>query len=105
MNATANVVKLTMHAAEVQFTVPVEAGKSYWLKGFVAGPVCEGRETVEVPYPFRAHPTDSPTELAVRVTIPDPFVWTESDPFEYRTILEIWEGEKMIERDGFRFQL
>jgi hypothetical protein len=104
MQGTVRVVKLSIQTARVEFHIPVEKpGLS--LTGFVIGPQCPGRTTVEIPYPIRTIESESPSELIGQVNIPEPCIWSEAAPFEYLARLEIRDGETVIEKDGVKFQL
>lgn len=105
MQGSVRVVKLSIQSAEVEFVVPVENAVGMQLKGFVAGPQCEGRTTVEIPYTIYPRETDSTGEVVGRALIPEPCIWSEEAPFEYLARLELWKDEKVVEKDGFKFQL
>lgn len=105
MQGRIRVVKLSIQSAEVEFLIPVENAAGLRLKGFVVGPQCEGRTTIEIPYTIHPRETDSTSEVIGRALIPEPCIWTEEAPFEYLARLELWKGDELIEKDGFKFQL
>jgi hypothetical protein len=76
------------------------------LRGRLVGPRCRYSQTVEVAYPLRPVPADSPGEMAARVVIPEPCLWDPESPFFYGGLVELLADGRPVDLQtlwvGFR---
>src|SRR6478736_1274472 len=82
---------LRVSAAEAELLVHIEVddcASGVEVRGRLVGPRCEGVSTVEVAYRLRPAEVRD-TTVSLRVTIPEPNVWTPAAPFRYDGLVEI----------------
>ena len=77
------------------------------VRGRLVGPKSARSSTVEVAYPLRPfpHKPEHLPELAVRVVIPEPGLWSAQMPLVYDGVVELWQdGERCDVRQvpGYR---
>jgi hypothetical protein len=78
--------------AELWLAIEVEDDSGCDVRGRWVGPRCALRSTVEVAYPLQ------PAAGGGRVVIPDPSLWEPASPFLYRGIIELWQGNRRVDR-------
>ena len=111
-NRILNVEVRTHHVnfAEAEIWVVVTAERTTEtteVRGRFVGPKSERSSTVEVAYPLRPfpHKPEHLPDLAVRVVIPEPSVWSAQMPLVYDGAVELWQdGERCDVRQvpGYR---
>jgi beta-galactosidase/beta-glucuronidase len=84
-----------MEAEIVVSVTAVGTTPSSEVRGRCVGPKCPGRTTVEVAYPLRRVPGQG---LTARVVIPEPSLWSESQPAVYDIIVELWQEGTCIDQ-------
>lgn len=95
---TIDVVRLSVEIAELQIRAEFQddPGPDIELRGRLMGPRCPGVSTVEIAYPIKSMPSNTPNILCGRVLIPEPNMWTEQKPLTYWGYVEVWRNDEMI---------
>jgi glycosyl hydrolase family 2 len=101
------VLQQRLSTLEAELMVRVEAATmtpGMELRGRLVGPKCPGIESVQVAYPLRPLPAAG-SVLVARVTIPEPNLWTEEQPFVYEGVVEVWHGGVKCDSASFTIAL
>jgi hypothetical protein len=86
-----DVVRLSVEVAELLIRAEFSAdpGPSVELGGRLMGPRCPSMSTVEIAYPVKPLPAESPKVRTARVVIPEPNLWTDEKPLTYWGPVEV----------------
>jgi hypothetical protein len=95
------VTLLHCHPAEAELAVtwvPEDPASSGWeLRGRLTGPRHAFRETIQIPYPLRPQPRTA-EPVRARIVIPDPLLWSPTDPYLYVGPIEVCRDGTVVAR-------